>query len=245
VITGPGTRHRYTSRPPHRQRAPQPQTAGSAAPGRHRPGVHRRPRPACVSRPHRRGTLEENRSSKPHDHTEPGQDSVAHHQERRQAVGPRMLSDRRILQGWNAVYVPARRDNSATYRRISTAPSEQFTPATRGSACSSEAQNASNVCPDSVRPLRSTIVTEIHNAPRQATGRPPRAIRPRSPALPPRGPGSAPVRGRKARAVRWPARGPSHTLQGPPSSCKARGSAEAGARSRSDPDEGDRRTRSK
>ena len=30
-----------------------------------------------------------------------------------------------------------------------------------GSACAIEVQNASTVCPDSVRPLRSTIVTEI------------------------------------------------------------------------------------
>ena len=45
----------------------------------------------------------------------------------------------------------------------------------------------------------------------------------------PPGPGSAPVWGRAARAVRWSARGASHRRQGPPSSCKARGSAEAGA----------------
>ena len=42
-------------------------------------------------------------------------------------------------------------------------PSEQFTPAISGLAWRTEFQNASTVCPDSVRPLRSTIVTEIHS----------------------------------------------------------------------------------
>ena len=69
------------------------------------------------------------------------------------------------------MYVPASRDSSATCGRISAAPSEQFSPATSGSACSTERQNASSVCPDSVRPLRSTIVTEIHNGRCGATSR--------------------------------------------------------------------------
>ena len=53
--------------------------------------------------------------------------------------------------------------------RISCAPSAQFMPTTIGWACRTEFQNASIVCPDSVRPLRSTIVTEIHSGSR---GRP-------------------------------------------------------------------------
>ena len=69
------------------------------------------------------------------------------------------------------MYVPVSRDSSAMCGRISSAPSEQFTPATRGSACSIERQNASTVCPDSVRPLRSTIVTEIHKGSCGATSR--------------------------------------------------------------------------
>jgi len=55
--------------------------------------------------------------------------------------------------------VPASRFNSATCGRISVAPSEQFTPTTSGSARSIERQNASTVCPDRVRPDRSTMVT--------------------------------------------------------------------------------------
>ena len=55
------------------------------------------------------------------------------------------------------------RESSATYGRISCAPSEQLTPTISGSACSIEAQNASIVWPDSVRPERSTIVAEIQS----------------------------------------------------------------------------------
>ena len=36
-------------------------------------------------------------------------------------------------------------------------------PTSTGSACSIEVQNASTVWPESVRPLRSTIVTLIHS----------------------------------------------------------------------------------
>ncbi len=57
------------------------------------------------------------------------------------------------------------------YGRISAAPSEQFTPTTSGWPCSTERQNASTVCPDRVRPLRSTIVTEIHSGRCGATSR--------------------------------------------------------------------------
>ncbi len=67
--------------------------------------------------------------------------------------------------------MPASRASSATCGRISAAPSEQFTPTTSGSACSIERQNASTVCPDRVRPLRSTMVTEIHSGRCGATSR--------------------------------------------------------------------------
>ena len=63
------------------------------------------------------------------------------------------------------------RARSATCGRISFAPSEQLTPTIRGSACSMEAQNASTVWPDSVRPERSTIVTEIQSGSSGATSR--------------------------------------------------------------------------
>ena len=46
------------------------------------------------------------------------------------------------------MYVSASRESSATCGRISVAPSEQLTPTSRGRACSTEAQNASIVCPD-------------------------------------------------------------------------------------------------
>jgi hypothetical protein len=44
---------------------------------------------------------------------------------------------------------------------MSRAPSAQLTPTLNGFACAIDVQNASIVCPDSVRPLRSVIVTEI------------------------------------------------------------------------------------
>ena len=55
------------------------------------------------------------------------------------------------------------RESSSTCGRISVAPSEQLTPTISGFACSIESQNASSVCPASVRPLRSMIVTEIQS----------------------------------------------------------------------------------
>ena len=55
------------------------------------------------------------------------------------------------------------RESSATYGRISFAPSEQLTPTISGSACSIAVQNASIVWPESVRPERSTIVTLIQS----------------------------------------------------------------------------------
>src|SRR4029453_2692746 len=51
------------------------------------------------------------------------------------------------------------------------APSEQFTPTTRGSACSTEIQKASTVWPDRFRPLRSTAVKEIQSESLGATSR--------------------------------------------------------------------------
>ena len=45
---------------------------------------------------------------------------------------------------------------------MASGPSEQLTPMlNRPGACSTEYQNASSVCPDRVRPLRSVIVMEI------------------------------------------------------------------------------------
>ena len=44
---------------------------------------------------------------------------------------------------------------------MSRAPSAQLMPTLNGRACAIETQNASIVWPDSVRPLRSVIVTEI------------------------------------------------------------------------------------
>ena len=41
------------------------------------------------------------------------------------------------------------------------APSAQFTPTHSGLACATEVQNASMVCPDSVRPDLSVMVTEM------------------------------------------------------------------------------------
>ena len=52
------------------------------------------------------------------------------------------------------------RDSSATWARISRAPSAQLRPTDTGFTCASEFQNASGVWPDSVRPERSVIVPE-------------------------------------------------------------------------------------
>ena len=69
------------------------------------------------------------------------------------------------------MYAPERPASSARYGRISAAPSAQFTPTTSGSACSIERRKASTVCPDRVRPDRSTTVTEIHSGRCGATSR--------------------------------------------------------------------------
>ncbi len=62
-------------------------------------------------------------------------------------------------------------DRSATYGRSSRAPSEQLTPTISGSACSTAVQNASIVCPESVLPDRSTIVTLIQSGSSGAVSR--------------------------------------------------------------------------
>ena len=53
--------------------------------------------------------------------------------------------------------------------RISVAPSEQLTPTTSGSACSTEIQNASTVWPERFRPDRSIAVNEIQSGSSGAT----------------------------------------------------------------------------
>ena len=65
--------------------------------------------------------------------------------------------------------MPASRDSSATCGRISFAPSEQLTPTISGFASATEFQKASTVWPESVRPERSTIVTEIQSGSSGAT----------------------------------------------------------------------------
>jgi hypothetical protein len=56
--------------------------------------------------------------------------------------------------------VPARRESSSTYGRSCAAPSAQLSPTANGSAWRIEFQNASTVCPESVRPLRSVMVPD-------------------------------------------------------------------------------------
>ena len=58
---------------------------------------------------------------------------------------------------------------SSTNGRISVAPSEQFTPTTSGSACSTESQKASTVWPERLRPLLSTAVKESQSGKSGAT----------------------------------------------------------------------------
>ena len=53
------------------------------------------------------------------------------------------------------------RDSSSTYGRSCFAPSAQFRPIASGRAWRTEFQNASVVCPDSVRPEASVIVPEM------------------------------------------------------------------------------------
>ena len=53
---------------------------------------------------------------------------------------------------------------------MSRAPSAQLMPTLNGRACAIDAQNASIVWPDSVRPLRSVTVTEIISGSRSSSG---------------------------------------------------------------------------
>ena len=55
----------------------------------------------------------------------------------------------------------ATRESSWTYWRSAWAPSAQLSPTLSGRACATECQNASVVCPESVRPLASVMVPEI------------------------------------------------------------------------------------
>ena len=51
-------------------------------------------------------------------------------------------------------------ESSSMCARICFAPSAQLIPTLSSGACETEIQKASTVWPDSVRPLRSTMVTE-------------------------------------------------------------------------------------
>ena len=61
------------------------------------------------------------------------------------------------------------RERPSRNGRISVAPSEQLTPTISGRACSTETQNASDVCPERFRPLRSIAVKEIQSGSSGAT----------------------------------------------------------------------------
>ncbi len=67
--------------------------------------------------------------------------------------------------------MPATRARPSTYGRIWAAPSEQLTPTISGSACSTDAQNASTVWPDRLRPETSIAVNESHRGISGATSR--------------------------------------------------------------------------
>jgi len=62
--------------------------------------------------------------------------------------------------GWQLVYTGAMRASVSRCGRISAAPSAQLMPTDSGSAWATEIQKASIVWPESVRPLRSVIVTD-------------------------------------------------------------------------------------
>ncbi len=65
--------------------------------------------------------------------------------------------------GWQEVYTGAICARLSMNGRISVAPSEQLTPTTNGSACSTESQNASTVWPERFRPERSIAVKQIQS----------------------------------------------------------------------------------
>ncbi len=56
--------------------------------------------------------------------------------------------------------IGASRESSSRNGRICLAPSAQFIPTLKSGMCETEIQKASTVWPESVRPLRSTMVTE-------------------------------------------------------------------------------------
>ena len=63
--------------------------------------------------------------------------------------------------GYTPTFVSARRDSSSTYGRSCLTPSAQLRLMVMGRACRTEAQKASTVWPDSVRPEASVIVPEM------------------------------------------------------------------------------------
>ena len=65
----------------------------------------------------------------------------------------------------------ATRARSSRNGRISVAPSEQLTPTMSGSACSTDVQKASLVCPERLRPLLSTAVNESQSGTSGAASR--------------------------------------------------------------------------
>ena len=70
--------------------------------------------------------------------------------------------------GYAETKVSATRDSSARNGRISLAPSAQLRPTSSGRAWRTEFQNASVVCPESVRPEASVIVPEITTGQRRS-----------------------------------------------------------------------------
>ena len=102
-------------------------------------------------------------------------------EQRARHLGRLVVAAERVRQA--GVRVAARRGtaracaSSATYGRISFAPSEQLMPTISGSACSIEIQNASIVCPESVA---AREVDDRRRDPERHVRAPSRA-RPRSP----------------------------------------------------------------
>ena len=74
--------------------------------------------------------------------------------ERVRQAGVRVAGDVRVARSREVLDVRA---------ASASAPSEQLTPTMSGSACSTEAQNASTVWPERLRPLRSIAVNEIQS----------------------------------------------------------------------------------
>ncbi len=141
-----GDRERLEAAEPRRAAA----APGDAAARRRRPQPRSRARAPASSRSSRR-----RRSRARRVRTRRGSGScraAARRARRTRSAAPRSDS--------TTTHVVATRERSSTNGRISVAPSEQLTPTTSGSACSIESQNASTVCPERLRPLRSTAVNE-------------------------------------------------------------------------------------